>query len=150
MFRLQVLKGQGRQALGRSKGGFSTKIHLKTDLDDHSLAFDLTGGEIGTYRIFLFFWILVLMCSLVLLSATRNIRARQIDNMHDNAELFLSFRASPMRDTSPSILPENSIKQEPVSNRLSANYSASNGSHAGARRHNRITDRSSHLPLHSY
>src|ERR1019366_5144471 len=34
----------GRTAM-RSRGGFSTKIHLKTDFDGHFLAFDLTGGE---------------------------------------------------------------------------------------------------------
>jgi transposase len=40
-------RGQDGQALGRSRGGFSTKIHLKTDFDGHFLAFDLTGGEAG-------------------------------------------------------------------------------------------------------
>ena len=38
-------RGQHRQALGRSRGGFSTKIHLKTDLDGNPLDFPLTGGE---------------------------------------------------------------------------------------------------------
>jgi len=38
-------RGQDGQALGRSRGGFSTKIHLKTDFDGHPIAFDLTGGE---------------------------------------------------------------------------------------------------------
>ena len=38
-------RGQEGQALGRSRGGFSTKIHLKTDFDGHPIAFDLTGGE---------------------------------------------------------------------------------------------------------
>jgi hypothetical protein len=38
-------RGQENQALGRSRGGFSTKIHLKTDFDGHPIAFDLTGGE---------------------------------------------------------------------------------------------------------
>ena len=38
-------RGQHRQALGRSRGGFSTKIHLKTDLDGNPLDFHLTGGE---------------------------------------------------------------------------------------------------------
>lgn len=38
-------RGQKNQALGRSRGGFSTKIHIKTDLDGHPIAFDLTGGE---------------------------------------------------------------------------------------------------------
>ncbi len=31
--------------LGRSRGGFSTKIHIKTDLDGNPLDFHLTGGE---------------------------------------------------------------------------------------------------------
>nr|WP_292598939.1 IS5 family transposase [Mesorhizobium sp.] len=38
-------RGQKDQALSRSRGGFSTKIHLKTDFDGHPIAFDLTGGE---------------------------------------------------------------------------------------------------------
>ena len=40
-------RGQHGQALGRSRGGFSTKIHLKTDLDGQPLDFHLTGGEAG-------------------------------------------------------------------------------------------------------
>src|ERR1700693_6159808 len=40
-------RGQQHQALGRSRGGFSTKIHLKTDLDGHPLDFHLTGGEVS-------------------------------------------------------------------------------------------------------
>ena len=38
-------RGQQHQALGRSRGGFSTKIHLKTDLKGHPLDFHLTAGE---------------------------------------------------------------------------------------------------------
>ena len=38
-------RGQQNQAFGRSRGGFSTKIHLKTDLDGNPLDFHLTGGE---------------------------------------------------------------------------------------------------------
>jgi transposase len=38
-------RGQQNEALGRSRGGFSTKIHLKTDLDGHPIGFHLTGGE---------------------------------------------------------------------------------------------------------
>jgi transposase len=37
--------GQTGQALGRSRGGFSTKIHLKVDLDGLPLAFHLTEGQ---------------------------------------------------------------------------------------------------------
>ena len=38
-------RGQHRQALGRSRGGFSTTIHLKTDLDGNPLDFHLTRGQ---------------------------------------------------------------------------------------------------------
>ena len=38
-------RGQHRQAFGRSRGGFSTKIHLKTDLEGNPLDFHLTGDE---------------------------------------------------------------------------------------------------------
>lgn len=38
-------RGQKGQALGRSKGGFTTKIHGKADGCGDLIAFDLTGGE---------------------------------------------------------------------------------------------------------
>ena len=38
-------RGQHDQALGRSRGGFSTKIHLRTDFGGLPIAFHLTGGE---------------------------------------------------------------------------------------------------------
>jgi transposase len=38
---------QENQALGRSRGGFSSKIHLKTDFDGLPMAFHLTGGEVS-------------------------------------------------------------------------------------------------------
>lgn len=38
-------RGQDAQALGRSRGGFSSKIHLKTDHAGMPIAFHLTGGE---------------------------------------------------------------------------------------------------------
>jgi transposase len=44
--------GQQGQALGRSRGGFSSKIHLKTDFDGLPLAFHLTGGEASDSRNF--------------------------------------------------------------------------------------------------
>ena len=37
--------GQEAQALGRSRGGFSTKIHVKVDGLGNPLRFILTGGE---------------------------------------------------------------------------------------------------------
>jgi len=38
-------RGQETQALGRSRGGFTTKIHAKSDASGDIIAFDLTGGE---------------------------------------------------------------------------------------------------------
>jgi len=37
--------GQEGQALGRSRGGSTTKIHAKSDASGDIIAFDLTGGE---------------------------------------------------------------------------------------------------------
>lgn len=45
-------RGQHGQALGRSRGGFSTKIHLKTDFRGNPLDFHLTGGEASDGRQF--------------------------------------------------------------------------------------------------
>jgi transposase len=44
--------GQERQALGRSRGGFPTKIHAKADASGDIIAFDLTGGEASDARHF--------------------------------------------------------------------------------------------------
>ena len=38
-------RGQNTQALGRSRGGFTTKIHAKSDASGDIIAFHLTGGE---------------------------------------------------------------------------------------------------------
>ena len=45
-------RGQEGQALGRSPGDFSTKIHLKSDLDGKPIGFHLTGGEASDSRQF--------------------------------------------------------------------------------------------------
>jgi transposase len=45
-------RGQDGQALGRSRGGFSTKIHLKTDFGGLPIAFDLTPGQASDSRNF--------------------------------------------------------------------------------------------------
>jgi transposase len=52
MSRRPAQKGQQGQALGRSRGGFSSKIHLKTDFEGLPLAFHLTGGEASDSRNF--------------------------------------------------------------------------------------------------
>jgi hypothetical protein len=43
--RPRAQKGEADQALGRSCGGLSTKIHVRADAKGHPLAFALTGGE---------------------------------------------------------------------------------------------------------
>ena len=45
MSRRPAQRGQEGQALGRSRGGFTTKIHAKSDASGAIIAFDLTGGE---------------------------------------------------------------------------------------------------------
>jgi len=45
-------RGQDGQALGRSRGGFSTKIQLKSDFDGQPVSFHLTGGESGDSPLF--------------------------------------------------------------------------------------------------
>lgn len=45
-------RGQKNQALGRSRGGFGTKIHLKVDRDGHPLDFHLTANQASDSRQF--------------------------------------------------------------------------------------------------
>ncbi|MEE3624759.1 IS5 family transposase [Nitrospirillum sp. BR 11752] len=45
-------RGQQGQGLGRSRGGFTTKIHAKADSSGDIIAFDLTGGEASDARHF--------------------------------------------------------------------------------------------------
>ena len=42
-------RGQENQALGRSRGGFSTKIHAACDSHGNPLRFILTGGQCSDY-----------------------------------------------------------------------------------------------------
>jgi transposase len=42
-----VAKGEQRQAIGRSRGGRSTKIHALTDRQCRPIAFLLTGGQVA-------------------------------------------------------------------------------------------------------
>ena len=52
MSRRRAQRGQHDQALGHSRGGFSTKIYLKTDFGGLPIAFHLTGGEASDSRNF--------------------------------------------------------------------------------------------------
>ena len=48
----QARRGQDGQALGRSRGGFSTKLHLRCDAQGLPLALVLTPGETHETRAF--------------------------------------------------------------------------------------------------
>jgi transposase len=37
---------QNQEALGRSRGGFSTKVHLRTNAQGNPLTFEISGGEV--------------------------------------------------------------------------------------------------------
>ena len=52
MTRHTPCEGASSKALGRSRGGFSTKIHIKVDLDGLPLAFHLTPGQASDSRQF--------------------------------------------------------------------------------------------------
>lgn len=43
-------RGTPRQGLGRSKGGFTTKIHLRANGDGLPMAAEITGGEVSDYK----------------------------------------------------------------------------------------------------
>lgn len=43
-------RGSKNEALGRSRGGLTTKIHLLTDALGRPLRFVLTGGEVSDYK----------------------------------------------------------------------------------------------------
>jgi transposase len=52
MCRRPAQKGAGWRSTRALRGGFSTKIHLKTDLDGYPIGFHLTGGEASDSRNF--------------------------------------------------------------------------------------------------
>ena len=52
MCRRPAQKGAGWRSTRALPGGFSTKIHLKTDLDGYPIGFHLTGGEASDSRNF--------------------------------------------------------------------------------------------------
>lgn len=43
-------RGTQRQGFGRSKGGFTTKIHLRTNVEGLPIAAEITGGEVSDYK----------------------------------------------------------------------------------------------------
>ncbi|MEJ0044730.1 MAG: transposase [Rhodospirillales bacterium] len=126
--------GSSVQALGRSRGGFSTKIHLKTDLDGNPLDFHLTGGEVSDSTQFE-----------TSLDIGPDIRPRIAitDKGYDsqaNRAAALARGITPViprRENSKQrgrFFPKRLYKLRPASNRRLANSSGSNASPCGAKR----------------
>ncbi len=85
-------RGQNDRALGRSRGGFSTKIHLKVDLGGLPLAFHLTGGEAVTAATSRFFSISDPTSRLALLSLIKDTMLKPIAMVHAGAASVRSSR----------------------------------------------------------
>lgn len=43
-------RGTQKEGFGRSKGGFTTKIHLRTNAEGLPVAAEITGGEVSDYK----------------------------------------------------------------------------------------------------
>ena len=139
--------GQDDQALGRSRGGFSTKIHLKVDLDGLPLAFHLTGGEASDSRNFE----LLLDHRTRYFAARRHHRQRlrrQIQSRRRPQARHLSGHSASRRlqPTDQLSSRKSSTKRGRASSRPSANSSASSASPFVARRLRAITVPSSRSP----
>jgi hypothetical protein len=138
-------RGQQHQEFGRSRGGFSTKIYRKTDLDGNPLDFHLTGGEASGSTQFE-----------TSLDIGPDIRPRIA--MTDKGYDSQANRAAALARGITPIIPRRedsaqrgrffrnaSISSGRASNRQSASSSGSNASPCAARRPTSATQRSSVL-----
>ena len=138
--------GQDDQALGRSRGGFSTKIHLKVDLDGLPLAFHLTGGEASDSRNF---ELLLDIGPDILPRAAITDKGYDAKSNRDGARkrgICRSFRIARLQPTDQLSSRKSSTKRGRASSRPSANSSASSASPFVARRLRAITVPSSRSP----
>ena len=131
--------GQNDQALGRSRGGFSTKIHLKGDLDGLPLAFHLTGGEASDSRNFEFFSISDPTSRPALPSRIRDTMQKPIAMAPANAAFVRSSHTNQTRSIDRHSFRKYSTRRGHASSRPSANSSASNASRSDARRPRKTT-----------
>ena len=102
-------RGQHDQALGRSRGGFSTKIHLKTDFGGLPIAFHLTGGEASDSATLRRFSTSVLISIRAPHSVTKATIPNQIATPRANAEYVRQSRIDP----TPGICPP-SFRKHPT------------------------------------
>jgi hypothetical protein len=142
-------RGQNNQALGRSRGGFSTKIHLKTDFGGLPIAFQSPVVRPATA-------VTSKRCSTsapVSIRAPRSVTRATIPNQTarspTGAEYARQSRIDPTPKTYPPSFRKFSTRVAPVSSKQSASSNGSSASRCVARRPRRITPRSSHLLLAS-
>ena len=138
--------GQDDQALGRSRGGFSTKIHLKVDLDGLPLAFHLTGGEASDSRNF---ELLLDIGPDILPRAAITDKGYDAKSNRDGARKRGICPVIPLARLQPTdqlSSRKSSTKRGRASSRPSANSSASSASPFVARRLRAITVPSSRSP----
>ena len=138
--------GQEGQALGRSRGGFTTKIHAKSDASGDIIAFDLTGGEAPDGRHFE-----------TLLDIGPDIQPRAVicDKGYAskaNRDAARARGVAPViphkanEKNKPAFFARRSTKPAPASSRASDGSSASSGSRYAAKRPPKTSDRSSASP----
>ena len=134
-------RGQNDQALGRSRGGFSTKIHLEGDLDGLPLAFHLTGGEASDSRNFVGRILLDLgpTSRPALPSRIRDTMQKPIAMAPANAAFVRSSHTNQTRSIDRHSFRKYSTRRGHASSRPSANSSASNASRSDARRPRKTT-----------
>ena len=136
--------GQEGQALGRSRGGFSTKIHAKSDASGDIIAFDLTGGEAFDGRHFE--TLLDIGPDIQPRAVISRQRLRQQGQSRKPRERAASLRSSRTRRTKTTSQPSSpapSTRLAPASSRASDGSSASSGSRSDAKRPNETSDQSS-------
>ena len=139
--------GQEGQALGRSRGGFTTKIHAKSDASGGIIAFDLTGGEASDARHFE-----------TLLDIGPDVKPRvalgdkgySSKANRDGGAQARHCAGNPAqgerKETSLHSSPRRSIRRARASSRASDGSNASNASRCAAKRPNATSDQSSVSP----
>ena len=146
MCRRPEQKGARRQAFGRSRGGFTTKIHAKSDASGDIIAFDLTGGEAFDGRHFE-----------TLLDIGPDIQPRAVicDKGYAskaNRDAATKRRIAPViphkanEKDKPAFFARALSKPAPASSRASDGSSASSASRSAAKRPNETSDQSSASP----
>ena len=140
-------RGQHGQALGRLRGGFSTKIQLKTDFGGLPIAFHLTGGEASDSRNFE---------TLLDIGPDINPRAALGDKAYDSKSNRVAARqrgiclAIPYRSNTkdmPAFFPKTLYKAWARIEQAVGKLKRFSVSHFAVRRPRRITARSSRFAL---